>query len=396
MIKDVPRPESMSVKVLHISNTDIESDSRIRKELASLGEDGQLRICVVGVPANGRSGTGVIDGAEYRRVVLWSRALKPLPRALRYVFELIEFTIKTFFWGVRQTPTVVHSHDAFALPAGWLLSLTTKAALVYDAHELESQKNAQTPALSLATLMIERVCWARIRLLVSVSESILDWYHVNLGKKVSVLVLNAPVLRDEAAPQGTHGDAYFHSAFAIPDDHLVCVYLGILGQGRGIEAILEAFSRGLSNASVVFVGYGALDSLIDDYARSHRNIHRHPPVPHDQVVPLVRSADIGLCLIENTSLSDYLCLPNKLFEYVFAQLPVLASDLPEIRKVIEKYGLGRCCDGTPAAIRDAIAAMGEQRPTVAMGKLAELSWETQAGRLRSAYHALLHPPDHPA
>ena len=46
-----------------------------------------------------------------------------------------------------------------------------------------------------------------------------------------------------------------------------------------------------------------------------------------------------MCLIQNVSLSDYYCLPNKLFEYCFAEIPVLASNFPDISQTVEKYDL---------------------------------------------------------
>jgi hypothetical protein len=69
---------------------------------------------------------------------------------------------------------------------------------------------------------------------------------------------------------------------------------------------------------VVFLGYGELSQDLKRLAAEHPNIHVHDAVPHSQVVPIAQSADFGLCLVQDVSLSDYYCLPNKLFEYYFA------------------------------------------------------------------------------
>ncbi len=378
-------------KILHISNTDIELDSRIRKELAALVAISGAEVYVIGVPEAPRSGEDRIDGAHYQKLRLHSRRLSFMPRAVRYCFELIEFTIKTMLHGRRINAEVVHCHDTFALPAGWLLKRSTSSKLVYDAHELESNKNGQTPRLSQATLFIERFCWQQIELLVSVSDSITRWYMQHLGPKPSVLVLNAPVLGTAQAfstPDSLQ-QRYFHHRYGIPDDHLIFVYLGILGIGRGIENCLNAFATGPVGTHVVFIGFGPLEADIIEFSHRHPNIHLHPSVPHDQVVSLVAHADYGLCLVENVSLSDYYSLPNKLFEYCFARLPVLASRFPEISQLVDTYSLGMCCDPTPSGIQQALAAIAATRPKYPKMDLSDLSWNTQALRLVTTYQQQL-------
>jgi glycosyltransferase involved in cell wall biosynthesis len=271
-----------------------------------------------------------------------------------------------------------------ALPGATLIKLITGAKLIYDAHELESDKSGQTPSLSKATIIIERFCWSSIDHLISVSSSILNWYHSNLGSKPSSLVLNSPVIKESCSTS----DRYFHDLYNISYDKLVFVYLGILGHGRAIEIILEAFCKEKIKSHVVFVGYGELESKIKEFSLQNVNIHLHKPVPHEEVVSLVKNADIGLCLIENVSLSDYYCLPNKLFEYTFAGTPVLASDFPEIRKFVEQYHLGSCCTLDPSSIFNSILDMENSKPERLTDDLAELSWQNQAKKLVTAYETL--------
>ena len=83
------------------------------------------------------------------------------------------------------------------------------------------------------------------------------------------------------------------------------------------------------------------------YSANYKNIHFHPLVPHHEVVNLIKSSDVGICFIENVSLSDYFCLPNKLFEYLFAGLNILGSNIPEIVKFITTNKVGTVCDLNP-------------------------------------------------
>ena len=182
---------------------------------------------------------------------------------------------------------------------------------------------------------------------------------------------------------------YFHEKFSIPKDRLVFVYLGILGQGRGIEHILDAFSSDEIKSHVVFMGFGEFSEKIESVAQLKPNVHLHEAVNHDQVVKLTSSASVGLCFIENISLSDYYCLPNKLFEYAFSGIPILASSFPDIKQCIEKYQLGYCSDVDSQSILEAIKKY-EKTPTKLIDSdLYELSWECQSKRLVNSYKELL-------
>lgn len=381
-------------QVLHISNTNIDVDSRIRKELMALSRLPGVRVSVLGIADTNKDGEVELDGARYRKLRLASRAWKLLPRAVRYFFELTEFTLKSVAAGQRAKPDIVHCHDAFALPAGWLLKKRLGCHLVYDAHELESNKNAQNAILSWATLLIEKFCWKQVTLFISVSNSIIRWYMGNLGSKPHVLVLNSPAIAEEfnARIDPQVRGTYFQDTYRIPTESLIFVYVGMFSSGRGIEICLDAFATGPRDAHVVFIGSGRLERTIIEYSERHANIHLHKPVSHDHVVALVRNADYGLCLVENVSLSDYYCLPNKLLEYCFARIPVLASDFPEISRLVEQYSLGMCCNPDPGSVRVALNQLAECRALRVTSDITALSWEAQAMRLTAAYRDQLMTP----
>lgn len=378
-------------KILHISNTDIASDSRILKELKVVTDIANAKVFAFGVPERGSTCATSIDSIAYYQQALLFRRLTLLPRAIRYIFELFEFTIWAIIYARKIRPTVIHCHDTFALPAGYLAKRLFESKIVYDAHELESNKNGQNVILSSGTLWIEKIAWKKIDLFISVSDSIIDWYMNEFGPKNHILVLNSPEISN-TPPESffqSESERYFNKKYDIPMESRIFVYLGILGPGRGIETILRAFKHPDIQAHVVFIGSGPLVRPILEVSNSCKNIHLHEPVPHDQVVPLVRNADYGLCLIENVSLSDYYCLPNKLFEYAFAGLPVLASKFPEIERIVGSYSLGECCEPNCDSVRHAIAKLGARRPAKVADSLDELSWAAQASRLSLAYDKLL-------
>jgi len=357
--------------------------------LASLDQ-----FCLLGIGVEmqeGASSSKKSLKAKILSIRLFSKMLSFLPKPIRYALNMTELTVRLVFYGLRSRPSAVHCHDTFVLPAGVLIKMLLRCKLIYDAHELESDKNGQTPALSKATLAIEKWAWKRIDLLISVSDSINDWYIKNLGSKPHLLILNSPEIPKRTGTGADRGveERYFHSLYGIPTNKKVFIYIGILSGGRGIDLCLQAFASGVVDAHVVFMGYGPLKTKIGSFSSKHPNIHLHDPVPHEQVVTIVKNADVGLCFVENVSLSDYYSLPNKLFEYAFSGLPVLASDFPEIGKIVRQYSLGFCSAVELESIKQMISNIVESPVPVASGDLNELGWEAQAARLNAAYDRLL-------
>lgn len=374
------------MNILHLTHTNPYSDNRILKEIDALTKTGLYNITCIGRESNkGGNPSNNEHIANLVALRLITDLPKWIPRAIRHTLMLIEFYVKLFIVSIKTKPNVIHCHDTLVLPIGLLIKKITKAKLVYDAHELESNKNGQTKFSSKAVLYIEKRAWPKIDHLITVSSSIIKWYEKNLGVKSNTLILNSPLFKKD----NSVSTKYFHNIYNIPLDELVFVYLGGFSHGRGIDYIIEAFSKGNIESHIIFIGYGELKDYIKEFTLKYNNIHLHKPVPHEEVVTLVRNADVGLSLIENISLSDYFCLPNKLFEYSFAGLPVLASDFPDISKIVLKYKLGKVCNISSESINKAIKEFELNPPSRITDNLSELSWESQAEKLRNTYMILL-------
>jgi len=384
----------MKHKILHLTNTDVISDSRILKEISVLSETGNYSIYGVGTTENyGRSKTVKKNNAKLRVLNTISDKLTLLPRSIRYVLVLLELTMRFSLVGLFIRPKIIHCHDTIVILAGVIIKLLTGAKLIYDAHELESNKNAQNWVLSKGTLFLERICWNKVDHFITVSPSIIDWYKQNLGDKPSTLILNSPTMsKDSIVKSDTaRKENYFHEKYHIPPEKLVFLYIGILGEGRGIDLIVDVFKKSNLKSHLVFLGYGKLSRDLKLLSKKYMNIHVHDAVAHDKVVDIAKSADVGLCLIQNVSLSDYYCLPNKLFEYCFAGIPVLASNFPDILKIIKQYKLGISVDLDVDSVAEGINRFESNELDVSFSTadLSELSWEAQAQKITMLYKNIL-------
>jgi glycosyltransferase involved in cell wall biosynthesis len=376
-------------KILHLSHTDITYDSRILKEIKAANNKG-YDVFAIGIKSK-KDEIGNREPSDLNCIIpilINTRYFYLIPRHLRHLIVYLEFFIKSLKLSISYKPDIIHSNDTAVLPIALIVKLLTQSKIVYDAHELESNKNGQGKLSRYFIKNFERFAWRFIDGLIVVSPSISNWYKENIGVKPTAIVLNSPVIKNSI---NFNKNNYIKDTFNIPDNKKVFLYIGGLGPGRGIELIEAAFCSKKINSHVVFLGYGPYLNRLKDLSSSFSNIHVHAAVTHDKVVEIALSANVGLCLIENVSLSDYYCLPNKLFEYCFAGIPVLASNFPDISSVVSRYNLGVVTELDTESVVAAIMRFEKDEFDVhfAIENLKPLSWDTQAKNLISLYEQIL-------
>ncbi len=375
------------MNILHISHTDIRVDSRILKEMNSIKQsNSSYRVKGIGIVSN-ESKYEHIDNLDIDTIRIQSTKFRFLPK-IRIIFIKIEMIVKILLKGLKLKPQVIHCHDNTVLFTGVILKKFTGAKLIYDAHELESNKNGLTKFLGKLTLFTEKILWRYIDALIVVSPSIEKWYKENIGDKYSEIILNSPIIEKDNL---LISNDYLRNYFSIAKDSKIFLYIGILGYGRGMDLIIEAFKKIDINSSLVFLGYGELSDELKEIAKEYTNIYVHDAISHEKVVSVARSADVGLCLIQNVSLSDFYCLPNKLFEYSFAQIPVLASDFPDISTVVKNYNLGKCTELNAQDIYNTIKEFEnmDKLPPIDKEDLYDLSWSAQEQKLIKLYKKII-------
>mgnify|MGYP006139465127 CR=1 FL=1 len=325
----------MMAKVLHITNTNLDWDYRIVKELNVLSKT-DFNIYAFGIELDNFEAkkTNIESSVNYFNLKMISTKLNNfLPRFIYYIFFMAEFTFKGVYNGLKIKPKAIHCHDSIALFVGYLISLFIKTKLIYDAHELNNLRFSPNYILKLNKI-IEKIAWSRIDLLISVSQGILDYYCFSLGEKETLLVPNCNEFSETTNNKKIDLKLKYNVG-----ENLLFVFVGAFSFGRGIRSILDVFSNKNVKNHVVFIGYGELESSIISYAKN-KNIHFHGSLNQEELIHTVRSADCGLCLIEPISYSDYLSMPNKLYDYVNSGIPIVCSDLPELSRTVLNHNIG--------------------------------------------------------
>lgn len=375
----------MTVANLHISMTPFRNESRVLKETQSLVMRGIVdRVCIIALHEDGLPENEQIDDA--RRVVRLRLMTRSWPKNLvGQFFKYLEFTWRCIMVARAERATIYNVHSIALLPIGSLLKLLRSGRLVYDAHELETESDGLKGFRKRAAKWIERALIGFADLTIVVGPAIEAWYRQHYPRLTIVTILNVPahVARPEIAS--------LRQDLGLPDDQRIALYQGGLSINRGIRELIAAapiFEQ--AGYAVVFLGYGGLLPEVEDAADRISNVYLHPAVAPADVLAYTASADLGIAWILGNSLSYRLCLPNKLFEYIMAGLPVLVSRLPEMEQVVVNEGIGVCIDSwDPAAVADALAQIELMRgPELdeRIERAAQIySWQDQEETLINAY-----------
>jgi len=217
-----------------------------------------------------------------------------------------------------------------------------------------------------------------------------NYYHVK-----PIVIYNA------SYRQNPERSNLLREALRIPNSHKILLYVGYITYGRGLKELVQSLKYLNPEYSLVFMGYsdpgyiGRLKELI--YKEKQTNsVYFFGAVPFNQVIKYAASVDVGLAAIEDCCLSYKFCFPNKVLEYIAAGLPIAASNLPDIKNVIDKYQIGAIFDPySPEDIARAIhyilsdnVRYDKMRENVRLAA-EEYTWEKEALKLLNVYKELL-------
>jgi len=293
---------------------------------------------------------------------------------------------------------IVHCHDYHLLPAMVIAKFFFRSNffLIYDAHEFESQKIGFGRFSKFVISFLEKISSKFIVGFITVSESILEMYKQLFPEIHKTLILNCPNSENLVLSNK------FESSLSLGKGAVKCLYQGGFIPYRGITELLEASTNSdLKGINFIFMGDGGITQAGKDLERqivsmseNHENIHHVKSVPVKELLEYTSSATIGCVLTIDNCLNHKYSLPNKFFEYAMAGLPILVSDLPEMRKLVEKYNCGVICESiTPKGIAKGIKKLLEQ-DLEKLGKNArkmaeDHSWEMQEKKLLRLYEKVL-------
>lgn len=271
-------------------------------------------------------------------------------RTSRFILKWYEFQHYCFYekypFYSTTNDILVFAADMYSLPSAISISKKLKrksgsrVQLIYDSREIFS---ALGP-LSGQSFKQKIISYLEKRFIRKVDKFVVSG-ELDAEYLKSYFKTEKPffVIKNYPKKQEIVKTNYLRERFNISTDKKILVYQGVLLGGRGIMPVLKAMNQLRENYAFCIIGSGGKEEEFRKYVLDYNLqdcVYFHTAVEYTVLLNITASADIGLCLIEPISFSYELALPNKLFEYIACGLPVLVSDLPALRKVIEENELG--------------------------------------------------------
>lgn len=273
------------------------------------------------------------------------------------------------------------ANDLDTLPAVYLASRLRRKPLLYDSHELFTgvPELVNRPYIRRIWELMEAFLLPRIRYACTVSPLIARHYKEKYGITMQV-IRNLPVSRPVPVD---------HALFLRQGKERIILYQGALNLGRGLESAIRAmqYTKGIR---LVLVGTGDMEAALkrlvqelglDDSVTFTGRIHP------DNLPGYTRQADVGISLEEDMGLNYRYAMPNKVFDYIMAGVPVLVSDLPMLRSLIENHGIGKvAASSDPGRLAELFQEMSVSNERAnwkhnLAEAASELCWEKEEPRL---------------
>lgn len=285
---------------------------------------------------------------------------------------------------------IYHPHDFNVLLTTWIAAKIRRSPLVYDAHEISSDREGYQSTRWLIH-HLENWLVQQVTIMLTTTNARAEFFQKTYHIPKPLVLQNRPRFQI-VEPNHT-----LRQNLALEQPWPIVLYQGGIQPGRGLRNLITVATQ-VENAYFVLMGWGRQEAEIRQLIAEKQLLDRafiHPAVPLDQLLIYTASANIGIQILRNTCLNHYTTDSNKLFEYLMAGLPVVASDFPEIKKIVESYQVGFCVD--PENVNEIARKINDliqqkelyqtlQQNAYQAAKI--LNWEAQETELINAYRAL--------
>ncbi|HAM09364.1 MAG TPA: glycosyltransferase [Bacteroidales bacterium] len=303
------------------------------------------------------------------------------------------YNIRLFFYLLFHRYDILVANDLDTLLPNYLVSRIKHKKLIYDSHEYFTGVPELTGRLFVTWIwtLIERMIFPRLKFVITVSDSIADLYKNDYGV-MPVVIRNLSPSSDSLSP-------FTRKELGIRDGHLLLILQGGgINIDKGGEELIDAVDL-TENVSLIIAGSGDVIPLLKEKVNRlglSERIKFFPRMPWDELIRISMSADAGLCLEKDTNNNYRYSLPNKLFDYISAGIPVIAGNLPEIRKIVESYNCGLIIPAiTPEEISKAIIELRDNhelrnrlKQNSANASLI-LNWENERKKVIVLYRSVI-------
>lgn len=299
---------------------------------------------------------------------------------------------------LKERPDIVIAENFFTTMTGWLISKLFHADLIYDAYELIIPDSSRSMSRrDKFWYMLEKWTVRRASLVIAANPERAQLMTLHYGlKNPSEYMLNIPPLRTENIAIQEIERQYPTLMRRYPEERII-LYQGYVSFDRGLNRFMEALTYLPQKYRLVVVGDGPDLERLKAMAEEESQRGRFTAlgrVANHLLLAITKYADLGIVTYPYEGLNNIYCSPNKIFEYAQAGLPVVATDQPPLRSMVEGYGIGALIgqDTPPQEVAEVIKQVVERKMEYQyrLHKFVQaFRWEDEAKRVRERIKEVL-------
>ncbi|MFD0993264.1 glycosyltransferase [Tenacibaculum geojense] len=286
----------------------------------------------------------------------------------------IEYNIRLFCYLLTHKKEVLFSNDLDTLLPNYLVSKIQNKKLIFDSHELFSEipELVYRKRIKWFWKKLESFLIPKIKNGITVSDSIANYYQKNYNANF-ITIKNLPYYQKQL------------NIKKIEINSNIIIYQGAVNIGRGLELMIDTMEF-LDNYIFLIIGDGDIISDLKNHVSKRKLENKvlfYGKVTPKELKKITPNASLGISLEEDLGLNYRYALPNKIFDYVQAEVPVLVSNLPEMKKIVKQYNIGEIVySREPQQLANQITQMCTINFLSKLQKAKkELIWEKEAKKL---------------
>jgi glycosyltransferase involved in cell wall biosynthesis len=374
--------------ILSVTN-DLVTDRRVDKVIQTLLRIGFLPV-LIGRKLNNSKNINRRNYQTIRMNLFFTKGAKFYAEYNLHLFFLLIFK-KTDILLANDLDTLLANYSAYIIKR---YIFRQKVFLVYDSHELFTELpelNGRKFAKN-TWILIEKMILPKIKYAYTVCKSIAYFYNEKYG-------ISMQVIRN--LPQCSKNTIANEKAILLKQSFKgkkIILYQGALNIGRGLEQAVLAMQY-IENTVLLIIGEGDIENHLKNMVNNRNlndKVYFTGKIPLNELNAYTQIADAGLVLQEDLSLSYRYVLPNRLFDYMHAEIPVLASALPEIEHIISKHQTGILTDNlNPESIANKLNKLfSDAKKTKAIKENIrkvknKYCWESEENKLKAIFKVFI-------
>jgi glycosyltransferase involved in cell wall biosynthesis len=300
------------------------------------------------------------------------------------------FNLRLFFRLLFTRADLLYSNDLDTLLPNFLMGRIKNIPVIYDSHELfcDVPELLENPGKRKVWMRLENFLVPKLKYCITVNQSIASILQLRYSTPFSV-VRNIP---EDPGPINFHS----RKDLRLPEDKKILILQGTgINIDRGAEELVDAMHY-LEGCFLIIIGSGDVWPILESktaISGLSEKIRLIKKIPKNELLHFTHHADLGISIDKDTNPNYYNSLPNKIFDYMHAGVPVLASRLPEIENLISEFKLGDFIDNhEPTHIAEKVKQILDSPHYQEMRKNAllaakKLSWNQEEQILRATIKA---------